>query len=330
MAQNEEDTKRENNISFSNLVLLNEDDDGSGDYGFYSGTDPHVGYGNGGGAPSSGKSISRALFEPLADIAKTAVWGIERIAANIRMIIPGFAKVMFFGMVPWSEGLLPGSHFIPVSTVFNRFRKEEERLLHQIDAKYKDVLQRNIQALKSNDAWGLALLLNPEMLIGEKLLEHSPEVAYFIVNTFTGGLLDQLARDAHAGDYLYEEVDTEKQDLLRKFFSEHSLEEFEGFKQLEMVGAQILVERFLKVFNAKTLQEFAASLPEANKAHLKSMINQIYSNSGGPKDKGREIGASALFELRKAFKKIYLDGLKKLPQNYATKTAIEQINAAHV
>lgn len=333
MAQNKKNITEDDGLKFSSLVLLTEDDDGSGDYGFYSGgVNPHGGYENGGGyAPSSGKSIGRIFFDPLADIAKTAVWGIERIAANIRLIIPGFAKVLFFGMVPWSEGLIPGSHFIPVSHVFNKLRREEEKLLNKIDNKYKDVLQRNIQALQSNDAWGLALLLNPEMLIGEKLIRHSPDVAYFIINTFTGGLLDEFAKDAHAGDYLHEEQEmnlTSQEKILHEFLKKHSLSEFEGFKELEMVGAEILIKRFNKVMNANSLQEFSNELDPKAKAALQQMINRIYLISGGKKESGQEIGVATLQELKKAFKKIYLEGLIKLPQSLAVKTAVEQIKSS--
>lgn len=324
-------------FSFSKLILL-EDDDGSGDYGYYSGIDPYSGnHGNGGyGSPSGGKSVARMFFDPLADIAKTAVWGIERISANIRLLIPGFAKILFFGLIPWSEGLLPGSHFMPISYVFNQFRKKEEQLLHKIDNKYKDVLQRNIEALKNNDVWGLALLLNPNMLIGEKLIEHAPDTVYFIINTIAGGLLDELAKNAHAGDYVHEFFDnnekanTNKQAVLKLFAKTYDLNDFKGFKEFQEVGSDILIQRYQDIMRTKTIQEFANQLEPAQRAGLKDFVKQIYEKSNGQKYQGGEIGAAILSEIKKAYSKLYVDGLKKLPQTLAITKAIEHLKSTAV
>ncbi len=336
---------KENSSTLKHLIFEG-DDDGSGDYGYYSGQSGVHGYGYGGSggySPNDGKPS--LLFDPLMDIAKTALWGVQRLVTTIRLAVPAVAKALFFGIVPFSEGLVPGHHFLPVSHVFDQFSRKEEQELHKLDSKYRDVLERNIKYLKSNDAWGLALLLYPDALIAEKLLEHSPEVAYFVVNTLSGGWLDDLSKRAHAGDYsLHERFFETKPDealtpeqktaLQQALGNGAALESFPGFQQLAQVGRDILVSRFDYIASAATLQDLNTRLPPENSKALKEFISKTYRDLGAKDPEAtkdpKQFAAGVLKAVKESFRDMYVSQLNQFPPSEAVNAAIKQIKARSI
>lgn len=103
--------------------------------------------------------LYKAFIEPFTDVVQTARAGLE---SSIASVTRNARKVAMQA----GAAALP---FVAASEVTRLGHDENERLkqkLGEIDAKYGDVLDRNIQALKGKDPAGIAFLMNPALALG--------------------------------------------------------------------------------------------------------------------------------------------------------------------
>ncbi len=119
--------------------------------------------------------LLKAFVTPFTDIVKSAA-SVEVPIAKIFSL----AKSTLVGFLP--------TIFIPfLSFDYENYRKEEAEDFAKIEKKYEDVFTRNIQAAKSSDLFGLALLLSPKITLGVKLAQKAPMAALEILQVLTGG-----------------------------------------------------------------------------------------------------------------------------------------------
>lgn len=165
-------------------TVINEQD--GGDYGDSYGD--YGGAGGGGGSSGSSSQLYNTFVRPFTDVAQTAMGGLKVLSAQAQTVVKGIILGLPTLVIPFLE------------YDYKEFRKEEKEKVDKIKEEYKEVLGRNWAALESNDAFGLAFLLNPTAALGANLALTAPEVALSILGSLTGGSIEavnQLASSFH-------------------------------------------------------------------------------------------------------------------------------------
>ena len=157
---------------FIETVLDEEEGDGGGDYGI--GGDYGVG-GGGGGYGGGQDALYQTFLKPFVDVGKTAAYGVERLSANVQTVLKGILVGIPTLIIPFLE------------YDYKTFREEEKENVEKIKKKYEKVLQSNIEAITTNDAFGLAFLLYPGLTLGAQLALKTPEAAMHILEVLLGG-----------------------------------------------------------------------------------------------------------------------------------------------
>ncbi len=296
---------------------LSEQEDGGG-YQTYDGMsfydDSPMG---GGGGEGGSQTVAGAFLDPLKDIGKTGLWALKTLTTKLTHLIPAIIGSWFAGMIPY----LSGDNGTASGDVFNTFREHELDALEKLDSKYEEVLKRNMEALRSNDVWGLAFLLNPQALIAEKLVEKAPKVAYTLLDALSGGLVSAgINKIGHA---LHEDMgDAELKEKLAQLLQDKNfvskLNSSAGVRASHQAAADILVGRAAQVLSAPNIQTIAAITG-------KDMSNAMFDKAGIPPQQRTEAVPGLLKLLKDNFKVEYLAGLRHLSQtNPAASQVINQ------
>lgn len=120
--------------------------------------------------------LYNTFIQPFVDVGITAAYGLEKLSAQVQTVIKGF----FLG--------LP-TLFVPfLEYDYETFREEEAEKVENIKKKYEKTLQVNLDAIVSNDAFGLAFLLAPATVMGAQLAVKAPMAALKVFDVLTGGL----------------------------------------------------------------------------------------------------------------------------------------------
>lgn len=126
-------------------------------------------------AEEENNQLYQAFIQPFADVASTAAAGIEKLSAQTQTVVKGF----LFG-IP--------TLFVPfLEYDYETFREQEKAKVEVVRKKYEKVLQANLDAITSNDAFGVAFLLAPTTIMAAQLAVKAPEAALHVLEIFTGG-----------------------------------------------------------------------------------------------------------------------------------------------
>lgn len=120
--------------------------------------------------------LAKAFLQPFADVIDTARRGLEKTTAKIWGDTEKLAKQ--FGTL-----LIP---LIPIDTWTKEVDAKTQERLKGINSKYQPVIQRNLDNIRSRDAWGIPYLLNPALMTGINLMMGSSEVALETLEALTG------------------------------------------------------------------------------------------------------------------------------------------------
>ena len=91
-----------------------------------------------------GNDLYNTFIQPFVDVGITAAYGLEKLSAQVLTVVKGF----FLG--------LP-TLFVPfLEYDYEAFREEEAEKVENVKKKYEKTLQANLDAIVSNDAFGLA------------------------------------------------------------------------------------------------------------------------------------------------------------------------------
>lgn len=115
------------------------------------------------------------FIKPFVDVGTTAAYGIERLSAQVQTVVQGFLYGLPTLFVPFLE------------YDYEAFRKEEWEEVEAIKKKYEKTLQSNLDAISSNDAFGVAFLLAPARVLAAQLAVKAPLSAIKVLDIFTGG-----------------------------------------------------------------------------------------------------------------------------------------------
>lgn len=130
----------------------------------------------------SGNPLYNTFIQPFVDVGTTAAYGVERLSAQVQTVVMGF----LFG--------LP-TLFVPfLEYDYESFREEEFERVEQIKKKYEKVFKANLDALQSNDAFGVAFLLAPSQVLAAQLAVKAPYMAIKALDVLTGAAAPPLAR----------------------------------------------------------------------------------------------------------------------------------------
>jgi hypothetical protein len=123
-----------------------------------------------------GNDLYNTFIQPFVDVGITAAYGLEKLSAQVLTVVKGF----FLG--------LP-TLFVPfLEYDYEAFREEEAEKVENVKKKYEKTLQANLDAIVSNDAFGLAFLLAPATVMGAQLAVKAPMTALKVFDVLTGGL----------------------------------------------------------------------------------------------------------------------------------------------
>lgn len=119
--------------------------------------------------------LYNTFIQPFVDVGQTAAYGIEKLSAQVQTVVKGFIYGLPTLFVPFLE------------YDYEAFRAEEKEKVEAIKKKYEKTLQANLDAITSNDAFGLAFLLAPSTVLGAQLAVKAPEAALKALDVLTGG-----------------------------------------------------------------------------------------------------------------------------------------------
>lgn len=122
------------------------------------------------------------FIQPFVDVGTTAAYGIERLSAQVQTVVMGFLLGLPTLFVPFLE------------YDYETFREEEWERVEQIKKKYEKVFKANLDALQSNDAFGVAFLLAPTKVLAAQLAVKAPYAAIKALDVLTGAAAPPLAR----------------------------------------------------------------------------------------------------------------------------------------
>lgn len=118
--------------------------------------------------------LYQTFIQPFADVVQTAAYGIETLSAKVQTVIKSFLLGLPTLFIPFLE------------YDYETFREQERQKIEDIRKKYEKTLQWNIEAIVSNDPFGLAFILAPGAVLGAQLAVRAPERALRLLNVLTG------------------------------------------------------------------------------------------------------------------------------------------------
>lgn len=166
-------------------TFLTEDDDGGGDYGgdsslggiygdYYNslGYMDHYGYGGGhggGGGHHNNSGDGNGVLDAfglgaITDIFKTGMWAGKTLTSQATSAIKQVVLSLLDIAVPFYD------------IKFDKLKEEELRELAQIKNQYAQVLERNEKFMRDHDMWGIAFVLDPQLMLGAKVIQNSPQL----------------------------------------------------------------------------------------------------------------------------------------------------------
>lgn len=122
-----------------------------------------------------GNDLYNTFIQSFVDVGITAGYGLEKLSAQVQTVVKGFLLGLPTLFVPFLE------------YDYEAFREEEKEKVDNVKKKYEKTLQANLDAITSNDAFGLAFLLAPATVLGAQLAVKAPEAALKVLDVLTGG-----------------------------------------------------------------------------------------------------------------------------------------------
>ncbi|NBW09583.1 MAG: hypothetical protein EBR82_16315 [Caulobacteraceae bacterium] len=124
------------------------------------------------------EELINTFISPFTDVFKTAMGKAKEISRSAQTIVSVAIRTILTTFIPFL-----GEDY---KEVFDAEKKDMEK----IRAEYKDVYDRNDEALKNSDAGMIAFFVAPELVLGYKGFKGGAKVGKELVSTVTGGRLD--------------------------------------------------------------------------------------------------------------------------------------------
>jgi len=121
------------------------------------------------------ETVADIVFNPLKTIVQTAKATGTHIVASTANLVKGILYQIPTLIVP------------RMKFHYDQFMKDQERKLAEIEKRYGSVYKQVMDAMKNRDMWGFLFFLQPEIMLGQKLLMAAPSVGLSALEVLTGG-----------------------------------------------------------------------------------------------------------------------------------------------
>lgn len=122
------------------------------------------------------ESLLGGFLSPFTDVMRSAAWGVESLGAKTTNAIKSTFDELRGLMIPGVE------------YDWEKFKNDEKALMGNIDAKYQDIIQKNIEALKNSDLPLFMFALDPTSTISYKIAPKAPSAALALAEPIVGAV----------------------------------------------------------------------------------------------------------------------------------------------
>lgn len=122
------------------------------------------------------ESLLGGFLSPFSDVLRSAAWGVESLGAKTTSAIKSTFDELRGVMIPGVE------------YDWEQFKNDDKAMMDGIDAKYQDILQKNIEALKNSDLPLFMFALDPTATIAYKIGPKAPGAALALAEPVVGAV----------------------------------------------------------------------------------------------------------------------------------------------
>jgi hypothetical protein len=282
--------------------------------------------------------LYNTFIQPFVDVGVTAAAGVEKLSAQVQTIVKGFLLGLPTLFVPFLE------------YDYEAFREEEKAKVEAIKKKYEKTLQANLDAITSNDAFGVAFLLAPSTILAGQLAVKAPEAALKAIDTLTAGLLGKdgilggirnaLSGPANVGFHdpgghpsgawsgsgggygdvgdIHEAKDPKDvQKLLKDKKVQAAIQKSPIAKQMRQDGVKIIVDhikRFMALQDYDQMRKMAKG--DVGFSQIGQKLAQMNQSGQLPPQDNPVVTGAMVPELKKAYKDFWIKQLQQLATQY--------------
>lgn len=286
--------------------------------------------------------LYNTFIQPFVDVGTTTAYGIERLSAQVQTVVMGFILGLPTLFVPFLE------------YDYETFREEEWERVEEIKKKYEKVFKANLDALQSNDAFGVAFLLAPTKVLAAQLAVKAPYTAIKALDVLTGAIAPPLARlgqalgepasigfhdpgghslggwsaGAGGGDYggdgMYEdkkpnpkEMTSKLQALLKDKKIQGQIQNSPVAKQMRQDGVNLIVnhvKRFMAAKDYNQMRQMAKG--DVGFSQIGQQLSQLNQSGQVPAQDNPTVTAAMIPKLKKTYKEFWVKQLQTLVRHF--------------
>lgn len=287
--------------------------------------------------------LYNTFIQPFVDVGKTAAYGIEKLSAQVQTVLSGFLLGLPTLFQPFLE------------YDYENFREEERERVDEIRKKYEKTLNANLEAVQSNDAFGVAFLLAPSKVLAAQLAVKAPYMAIKALDVLTGAAAPPLARlgktlsapasigfhdpgghsaggwasGAGGGDYggddgVYEAKNNKSKTISTQILSylktkeaQEAIAKSPVAKQMRQDGVAIIVNRVKRFLAAKDYNDLR-KLAKADQGfnQIGQKLAELNKTGQIPQKDNQVVTAAMVPELKKTYKNFWISQLQNLIKSF--------------
>lgn len=241
-----------------------------------------------------------------------------------------------------------------MNMTMSRFEKRSGNESRRLKKKYEKVFKANLEALQSNDAFGVAFLLAPTKVLAAQLAVKAPYTAIKALDVLTGAIAPPLARlgkalgepasigfhdpgghalggwtaggggDYGGGDGMYEgkkpnpkELSSKLQVLLKDKKFQTQIQNSPVAKQMRQDGVDLIIGHIKKFMAAKDYNQMRQMAKgDAGFAQIGQQLAQLNKSGQVPTQDNQTVTAAMVPKLKKTYKEFWIKQLQNLVRHY--------------
>jgi hypothetical protein len=238
---------------------------------------------------------------------------------------------------------------------YESFREEEWERIEEIKKKYEKVFHANLEALQSNDAFGVAFLLAPTKVLAGQLAVKAPYAAIKALDILTGAAAPPLARlgqslsepasigfhdpgghslggwaagggggDYGGGDGVYEAkkpdpktLSTKLQSILKDKKVQAQIQNSPIAKKMRRDGVNLIVNHVKKFMTTNDYNQMRKMAKgDVGFSQIGQKLSQLNQSGQVPTQDNPVVTAAMVPELKKIYKEFWVKQLQNLIRQY--------------
>lgn len=281
--------------------------------------------------------LYNTFIQPFVDVGITAAYGLEKLSAQVQTVVKGFLYGLPTLFVPFLE------------YDYEAFREDEKQKVEAIKKKYSKTLQANLDAITSNDAFGLAFLLAPSTVLAAQLVAKVPAAAANILGLFLGdseffgkiqkalstasnvGFHDPGGHQAGAwatqgGGYADDGWVTEAktannsaqlQKILKDKKVQDAFQKSPLARQMRLDGVSVIVDRVKRFLTAQSYDELRKlAKNDQGFAQIGQALKQLNQSGQVPAQDNSTVAQAMVPKLKEIYKDFWLKKMQELTSQY--------------